>query len=258
MNTGELTTPESPRKAPPFQFSLRKFIGMLVVVALVASCVATLKRAVERTREAAIRSTCAGCKMGALALACQDYLVKNRTLPPAYVPGPDGKPAHSWRVLILPQIEESGVYGRYRFSEPWNGPNNRQLESALMGDPFSCPGDPEAEQAGCTSYVAVVGERTLWPGARARRSDELRHGGEAKIVLIEIPYSKVSWMEPKDFTVEDAVDLFRRVKGGRIETQHYGDLHYITLDRKYGTLSSIESEDEFRRMLELDSKETKP
>ena len=43
--------------------------------------------------------------------------------PPAYIVGPDGRPWHSWRVLILPYIAKEELYNEYNFSEPWNGPS---------------------------------------------------------------------------------------------------------------------------------------
>src|SRR4051794_21570047 len=49
--------------------------------------------------------------------------------PPGGPPGaPDAnRPAVSWRVLILPYIEQDTLYKMYRTDEPWDGPNNRQF-----------------------------------------------------------------------------------------------------------------------------------
>ena len=44
--------------------------------------------------------------------------------PPAVIFGPDGKPWHSWRVLILPYLEENELYNAYDFSQPWDSPRN--------------------------------------------------------------------------------------------------------------------------------------
>jgi uncharacterized protein DUF1559 len=49
------------------------------------------------------------------------------TLPPAYIADAEGKPLHSWRVLLLPFLEQRELYEQYDFDEPWDGPNNRKL-----------------------------------------------------------------------------------------------------------------------------------
>ena len=62
----------------------------------------------------------------------------------------NGKPMHSWRVLILPRLDRNDLYQRYRFDEPWNGPNNSQLMNEAMLILY-CPSDVRAgaaEEAG--------------------------------------------------------------------------------------------------------------
>jgi len=250
MNTGEATTREPPLWSSPFQFSLRKFLGMLVVVALVASCVATLKR----VREAARRSSCES-NLRWIALGLHDYWVKHRSLPPAYVPDSEGTPVHSWRVLSLP--DDPSLYN-YDFNEAWNGPSNRRLLDGQSPPCFACPSDPAAEREFRTSYVAVIGENTLWPGARGRRSDEMGPNVEEKIVLIEIAYSDIAWTEPRDITVDEAVELFRALKDGRLDTQHGGELHYATFGLDVRPLSEIESVEQLREMLTIGPLPPKP
>lgn len=41
--------------------------------------------------------------------------------------GPDGTPLHSWRVLILPYIEQQKLYDEFRLAEPWDSPHNIRL-----------------------------------------------------------------------------------------------------------------------------------
>lgn len=38
--------------------------------------------------------------------------------PPPTVLGPDGKTPHSWRVAILPYLDQKALYDEYRFDEP--------------------------------------------------------------------------------------------------------------------------------------------
>src|SRR5579872_1042254 len=74
--------------------------------------------AIQAAREAARRAQCANnLKMIGLALA--QYESQYGRFPPAYIADADGKPMHSWRVLILPYLDEESLYSEYDFSEPW-------------------------------------------------------------------------------------------------------------------------------------------
>src|SRR4051794_35829717 len=77
---------------------------------------------------------------------------------------------HSWRVLILPFLEQSGVYNAYNFDEPWDGPNNAKLASQV-GNIFRRP--EAAGDSAMTSFVAVVGPETVFPGARPMKKEDL-------------------------------------------------------------------------------------
>jgi hypothetical protein len=53
--------------------------------------------------------------------------------------GKDGKPLYSWRVLLLPYVEEQDLYKRFRLDEPWDSPHNRAL---LPEMPSTYPAPP--------------------------------------------------------------------------------------------------------------------
>ena len=65
--------------------------------------------------------------MSQIALACHNYEAVHGKLPPAAVCGPDGKPLLSWRVLLLPFIEEQELYSQFRLDEPWDSAHNLLL-----------------------------------------------------------------------------------------------------------------------------------
>jgi hypothetical protein len=56
--------------------------------------------------------------MRQLAQALHNYHDKHGSFPPAYQTGPDGRPWHSWRVLILPYIEGENLFKACSFDEP--------------------------------------------------------------------------------------------------------------------------------------------
>ncbi len=62
-----------------------------------------------------------------LALAMHNYNEVNGHLPlPASV-SKEGKPLLSWRVAILPFIEEDNLYKQFRLDESWDSPHNKKL-----------------------------------------------------------------------------------------------------------------------------------
>jgi hypothetical protein len=94
-----------------------------------------------------------------IRLAFHNYSDSNRSFPPAVVFGPDGKPWHSWRVLLLPYLEQAEFYGQYDFSQPWDSPANAKLAARIVDvyrDPARKVDDPAA------GYVVLVGPDALF------------------------------------------------------------------------------------------------
>ena len=87
----------------------------------------------------------------------------------------NGKPMHSWRVLLLPQLEANDLYKQYRFDEPWDGPNNRKLHDK-MPRAFQCPSDKHGHDNQFTNYVVVAGKNTAWPYAKTVNFNEMKDG----------------------------------------------------------------------------------
>jgi hypothetical protein len=102
---------------------------------------------------------------------------------------------HSWRVLILPYLEQKALYDSYHFDEPWDSPNNAKLERQI-GNVYLRSG-LESDRAETTSFVAVVGPQTAWPGSRTTSKD-LRDGSHHTLMVVEVPDGLFRWMEPKD------------------------------------------------------------
>jgi hypothetical protein len=127
----------------------------------------------------------------------------NGQFPPAFVLGPDGRPWHSWRVLVLPYIEGQHLFERYRFDEPWDGPHNRTL-AERMPKVYAFSGTELP--ATTTNYLAVVGSQTMWPGAEGRRLADIKDSTSHTILIVENKGLGVHWMEPRDLDFE-AMDL---------------------------------------------------
>ncbi len=163
-----------------------------------------------------------------LALGLLEYADAHTCFPPAYVADEQGRPMHSWRVHILPYIEEKALYAQYDFSEPWDGPHNRLLASRMPRG-FHCPRDgPEGGTT--TSYVAVVGPETVWPGSDSMPLRMIKDGMSNTIILVEVANSGINWMEPRDLP-------FSAVARG-INSPHPGGFHVAFADGSARSISS--------------------
>ena len=129
-------------------------------------------------------------------MAVANYHDIHGSLPPAYIADADGKPMHSWRVLILPYLEHQGLYDQYDFSEPWDGPNNRRLldqRPEIFG--FS---DNASSVAATTNYLAVVGNETAWPRGKSMKMRQIGDGTGRTILIVENHGGGIQWTEPRD------------------------------------------------------------
>ena len=184
-----------------------KFIELLVVIGIVGVLIALLLPALQLAPQAAQRSQCVN-NLKQIALALLNYESATRAFPPAYVADASGKPMHSWRVLILPFLGEQALYSKYRFNEPWDGPNNRKL-AAQIPNVYRCPAqanDP-ANQSVETHYFAVVDPQTAWPGSRGRRIRDIVDGTSNTILVLEASGVQTNWMEPRDLSLDEGIEL---------------------------------------------------
>ena len=181
-------------------------------------------------REIASATAEASCKdnLKKLGVAFHAYHERHGSFPPAFVKGKDGKPAHSWRVLILPFLGRQDLYDAYNFDEPWDGPNNIRL-AKQMPDVFACPGGA-GRGKGKTSYVAVVGSQTVWPGDRAVGLQDITDGSSLTVQLIEIADSDIGWTEPRDVRIDEIIPPDGDGIGPRFASGHKGSVNVLFCD----------------------------
>src|SRR5262245_3840531 len=105
-------------------FARFSLLTLLIAIGIVAVIGGAGFVAGDRAREAAARNM---CNLGGIAVALQNYNEEHGELPPAVVRGANGQPLYSWRVLILPYLEEGELYEEFRLDEPWDSEHNLRL-----------------------------------------------------------------------------------------------------------------------------------
>ncbi len=152
-----------------------------------------------------------------IMLALHNFESANGHFPPAVVYGPDGKPWHSWRVLILPYLEQADLYNQYDFGQPWDSEQNKKVLDqmpAVYRDPLN--GDAKGN---ATHYAVAVGKHTLFPPEGAKIEDPeqptFNGPGATRIAMIldgtsntlavgpVAPDKKIPWTKPEDIPFGD-------------------------------------------------------
>lgn len=169
-------------------------------------------------QEAAMR-TLSTNNLKQIGLAMHNFHDAFRKFPPAVVYGPDKKPWHSWRVLILPFLDQQPLFNQYKFDEPWDGPNNKKL-IGKMPEVYSDPIHGENKDF-FTHYAALTGDGMAFP-VKGCEFDETKDDmfksltmgsganglqdfvdGTANTLLVGTigPDQKIPWSKPEDIFI---------------------------------------------------------
>jgi hypothetical protein len=169
-------------------------------------------------RDIARRSTSVN-QLKSLALALLNYESVHGALPPAAVIGPDGKPWHSWRVLILPFLGENDLHEQYDYSQSWDSPKNQAVANK-MPSVFRDPAR-EGPPDGLTDYAAIVGKDAIFqPNAVTMKSPDdfpecltagkrmslaaITDGLSNTIMFATVdPARKIPWTKPEDILLDE-------------------------------------------------------
>jgi len=168
--------------------------------------------AATQAQDAARRMQCSG-QTKQLTLAFHTYHDDHGSFPPAYTVDENGKPLHSWRVLILPYIEQRELYDKIRLDEPWDSEYNRQFHDVQLRN-YQCPSssrqsrtalrvrniflkNPDLLRTANCDYSVVIGEDTLFPGSETVTFNDITTGTRNTILLVErmVP---IHWMDPNN------------------------------------------------------------
>ena len=192
-----------------------------------------------------------------IGLALHNYHDTFGKFPPAVTLGPDGKPWHSWRVLILPFLEDDrskSLYARYRFNEPWNGPSNRLLLGERP-EAFECHLAKGLISTRHTSYLAVVGPETVWPGSESVSLRDVNDGTSNVILVVEVRDAGVPWMSPDDLTMTEAAHPPNNKPGRHPSSFHQGGGTVLMCDGAGKFISQDLDSDTWRGLLTRDGGE---
>jgi hypothetical protein len=143
----------------------------------------------------------------ALHAALERYHKDKGHYPPPAILAKDGTPLLSWRVALLPYLDEEALYKEFRLDEPWDSLHNKKLLARL---PKALRGGRDWGEVYRTSYLGVAGPATVFEGPVARkRGDFANRAGQPLLAVHADDSLAVYWSKPADLVVTPEVPLPR-------------------------------------------------
>lgn len=104
----------------------------------------------------------------------------------------------SWRIAILPFVDQQELYEQYRFDQPWDSEENSKL-LVKMPDVFRSPNSPELTSKGHTHIMGFATESGALGTGTGQQMRDFTDGTSNTLLLIETSKS-VPWTKPEDLT----------------------------------------------------------
>jgi RNA polymerase sigma factor (sigma-70 family) len=131
-----------------------------------------------------------------LGLAMHRYHKAHGKLPPAVLFSKEGKPLHSWRVLLLPHLGQKALAGQFKLDEPWDSDHNQKL-LARMPEVYAPVRNPPKKPF-ATYYQVLTGDGTAFDGKKGLRIPRDFPDGTSNTILIVEAWEAVPWTRPVD------------------------------------------------------------
>lgn len=110
----------------------------------------------------------------------------------------DGKPLLSWRVQLLPYIEEENLYRQFKLDEPWDSADNKKLIGKLPK--VYAPIRVKAKE-GETFYQCFTGKDALFGSGKKVTFGGIPDGTSLTIMTVEAG-DPVIWTKPADIAYD--------------------------------------------------------
>lgn len=198
-----------------------------------------------------------------IAVGLYNYADTYGRFPPAWTVDSQGKPLHSWRVLILPYLQYQFLYNKIRLPEPWDSEYNRQFHDQ-MPPVFQCqeneqhglfvlcaPVFPHLKPKGKCSYSIVIGKDSLFSETGTRLYQKNKGLISDKTIMLIERIVPICWMDPSsELTLETVSEGINCRIDGAGSVHNKGCLAAMT----DGTIQKLDDDislDQLKKLLTL-------
>jgi hypothetical protein len=123
-------------------------------------------------------------------------------MPPAVVYGEEGKPLYSWRVLILPYIEQNDLFQEFHLNEPWDSPHNIRLLEKMPATYAPPAGKAWKVPQYHTVCHVFVGRGAAFEGREGLRFPRDFTDGTSDTLLVVEAGKPVPWTKPEELAYD--------------------------------------------------------
>ncbi len=142
-----------------------------------------------------------------LGLAMHGYNDTTGALPVAAVVGKKGKPLLSWRVLVLPYVEQAALLNKFKMDEAWDSEHNlKVLKDNPMPAVFALPGVTKPGDKE-TYYRVFVGNGAAFEPLKAVSMPGGFPDGTSNTILIATAATSVPWTKPDELAFDPKADM---------------------------------------------------
>ena len=217
--------------------------------------VALLLPAVQAAREAARRMQCTN-NLKQIGLALHNYHDVYETFPPIFTVDEDGNLLHSWRVQLLPFMEETGLYDQIRLDEPWDSEYNKQFHSRCPAV-YQCPSHQDKSESGLCYYSVIMGKETAFFDEHAKNFASISDGTSNTVCVVERK-EPINWMDPlNEITFEEALEGVNAADG-KIGSRHTRGINTLLFDASVRFISDTIADDTWKAILTINGGEVVP
>jgi prepilin-type processing-associated H-X9-DG protein len=217
--------------------------------------VALILPAVQASRQAAQRVHSQN-NLKQIAIAFHNYHDTFRTFPPAYQLDANGNKSRSWRVALLPFIDQQPLSKKYQSDQPWDSPANQAVANTVI-PVYKNPADSKGAPTD-TSYMVITGPGTIFEGDKRAGMAAIKDGTANTILAVEVVGSGVKWAEPKDLDINT---MIMKINGGganSIGSPSGNGANVVMADGSVRFLSNDVLEATLRAMITKDGRERIP
>jgi uncharacterized protein (TIGR03067 family) len=134
-----------------------------------------------------------------IALAMHNYENLHGHLPAAAIRDNNGKPLLSWRVAILPYIEQANLYDQFKLHEPWDSAHNKKLLKEMPS--VYAPVNVRTKEPYTTFCQVFTGKGTAFESDEGQKIADIVDGTSNTLMVVEAS-EPVPWTKPEDLVYD--------------------------------------------------------